>query len=672
MIVKKIAIKNYRSVKNGEVLCDELTALVGPNGAGKSCFIRALDLFYSPSPTFNRDDFYNHDPVEDIEIAITFTALTDQEITRFASRMQDGDLPVVRVLSLTSKNSGKYFGITRQYPGFAPIRALAGRDQINFYREFRKADEFKEVLPTAASGAAIAEALSGWEAAHDGQLEPSRDDGQFFGFENVARGYLSDATKFIFIPAVRDAADDVREGRSSPITQLMDLVVRAALATSKEIAALKEDTQKKYVELTSPDKLPALATLADNLTGTLRQYYDDTDVVLRWLPPDEVALPPPKADVRLSEDKLDMPVSKVGHGLQRAFILSLLQHLAIARGASASAEPLEGEEPVEGAEAAPIELQLNLILGIEEPELYQHPNRQRHFARVLYELSQGKIPGVAARTQIIYATHSPLLVGIDRFDNVRRVTRSQTTEGLPKTSAVAQTTWDHVADAVWKANGSPNPKFTAESIRSRVVTLMTPWMNEGFFADVAVLVEGEGDRAALLGAALAIGIELESEGCAVIPCNGKSNLDKSRSIFEGVGIPTFVLWDSDRGISVGEKVDQGAVDQAIRENKTLLRLVGEVETDWPAKISTDFACFEDKLEVTLRAEIGDQRFDELLGVSQAQYGIAKRKHALKNPLVIAEVLKAAAATGQSSATLNEIVGRILSRKKSQTVVAPAE
>jgi hypothetical protein len=30
-------------------------------------------------------------------------------------------------------------------------------------------------------------------------LKPSLDDGQFFGFENVGRGYLSDATKFIFI-----------------------------------------------------------------------------------------------------------------------------------------------------------------------------------------------------------------------------------------------------------------------------------------------------------------------------------------------------------------------------------------------------------------------------------------------------------------------------------------
>ena len=41
-------------------------------------------------------------------------------------------------------------------------------------------------------------------------------------------------------------------------------------------------------------------------------------------------------------------------------------------------------------------------------------------------------------------------------------------------------------------------------------------MNEGFFADVVVLVEGESDRAWILVAALAKGRDLETEGYAVI------------------------------------------------------------------------------------------------------------------------------------------------------------
>jgi hypothetical protein len=196
-----------------------------------------------------------------------------------------------------------------------------------------------------------------------------------------------------------------------------------------------------------------------------------------------------------------------------------------------------------------------------------------------------------------------------------------------------------------------------------MVTLMTPWMNEGFFADVAVLVEGEDDRAALLGAALARGIDLESDGCAIIPCNGKSNLDRSRSIFEGLGIPTFILWDSDAGMLAKENVTQAMINQATRENRLLLRLVAEPEEDWPSKISGNFACFKDKLEVTLRDEIGSEDFDVLIAEAQTKYGIGKRKHALKNPLVIAELLKGAATAGQTSATLTEIVSLVLKARK---------
>ncbi|HEY4941925.1 MAG TPA: ATP-dependent endonuclease [Rhizomicrobium sp.] len=653
MIVKSIAIKNYRSIKDANLQCNELTALVGPNGAGKSSFIRALDLFYSPSPAVSREDFYNHDPSVNIEIAVTFTELTIAEEERFSARMVGADLPVVRVLSLSSKDHGKYYGITKRFPGFAALRVLSGRDQIAAYRDFRKSDEFKDDLATATSGGAVAEALAAWEVKYPEKLEEGRDDGQFFGFENVARGYLSDVTKFLFIPAVRDAADDVREAKTSAITQLMDLVVRSALATNANIAQLKAEVQQRYADLTRPDKLPALGTLEDNLTTTLHQYYDDADVVLDWLPAEDIALPPPRADVRLAEDKLNMPVTKVGHGLQRAFILSLLQHLAIARRPNRGAT--SGEVSESGViDDLPVESpSLNLILGIEEPELYQHPNMQRHFAKVLLALSQGKIPGVSARTQIIYATHSPLLVGIDRFDSVRRITRTRAAEGEPKVSGVRNTNWESVAVAVWESQGSPEQAFTVDSIRSRVATLMTPWMNEGFFADVAVLVEGEDDRAALLGTSLALGIDLESIGCAIIPCDGKSNLDRPHCIFSGLGIPTFVLWDSDGDLDGNENQAQ-----SIAQNRALLKLVGEEPEDWPAKIGDNFACFKDKLEATLASEIGIQLFAQLLDSARAKFGIAKRKHALKNPVIVAEVIKGAAIQGKSSPTLEAIVRRL--------------
>ena len=60
----------------------------------------------------------------------------------------------------------------------------------------------------------------------------------------------------------------------------------------------------------------------------------------------------------------------------------------------------------------------NLILSIEEPELYLHPNRQRHLSRILLELAHGGVPGVAESTQVIYSAHSPLFVDIQSFNQV--------------------------------------------------------------------------------------------------------------------------------------------------------------------------------------------------------------------------------------------------------------
>jgi putative ATP-dependent endonuclease of the OLD family len=96
---------------------------------------------------------------------------------------------------------------------------------------------------------------------------------------------------------------------------------------------------------------------------------------------------------------------------------------------------------------------------------------------------------------------------------------------------------------------------------------MTPWMSEGFFADVAVLVEGEDDRAAILGAARVLGKDPESDGIAIIPCGGKTNLDRPAAIFRELGIPVYVVWDS----------DHGSDDARPEYNHLLLRLLGQPE-----------------------------------------------------------------------------------------------
>lgn len=69
MKIDKVHVRNFRSIKDEILNCMNLTALVGPNGSGKSSFLKAIELFYNPSPKISEDDFYDRNTDIDIEIS---------------------------------------------------------------------------------------------------------------------------------------------------------------------------------------------------------------------------------------------------------------------------------------------------------------------------------------------------------------------------------------------------------------------------------------------------------------------------------------------------------------------------------------------------------------------------------------------------------------------------
>lgn len=650
MIVKALHVKNFRSILDERIDCDNLTVLVGRNGTGKSSFLRALDMFYDPKAAVTAEDFYAEDTSKEIEIAVTFADLGTEEKSLFAPYLDGDDLTVARVSSLSAKKSGTYHGMKFQNPDFSEMRNAGGKTEIrNKYNEIRESPAYSS-LPTVKSADQVEEELKKWEAANPGSCTRMRDDGQFFGFTGVGQGYLGRHTRFILIPAVRDAADDAIEGKGSCVTEIMDLVVRRTLANRKDLVALKDDTQKKYSGIMDPAKLTELGSLQTHLSDTLRCYAPEARVSLEWSKLVDIELPLPKAEVTLREDGYKCSVRRTGHGLQRVLILTMLQHLVAAKGGEPATEEgsaSETEIPEQGEPQLP-----GLVLAIEEPELYQHPSRQRHMASVLLKLSQGTIPGVAKRTQVLYSTHSPLFVGLDRFEQIRLLRKADDVGGKPRVTKAVKAELDAVAEDIWVAGGSQGSKHTGDTLRPRLQAVMTPWVNEGFFADVAVLVEGEDDRAAILGVAVSMGHNFDSDGISVIPCIGKNNLDRPLVIFRRLGIPVYVIWDG----------DHGEPEARAEDNRRLLRLVGQSEEDWPCGVEDRHACFKSKLETTIEEEVGKEMFDSLLVAEQAQLGIPRKKDALKNPVVLQHIVEKAAVQGKRSATLGGIVENIVALK----------
>ena len=144
MLIQKVHVKNFRSILDESLPCDSLTALVGRNGSGKSSFLSAIELFYNPLAKITAEDFYAEDTTQDIEIAVTFTGLSEEAKDLFAAYIDNDVLTVVRVFSETQERKlGTYYGVRLQNPDFVCVRNADGKTGIRSkYNEIRKTQEY--------------------------------------------------------------------------------------------------------------------------------------------------------------------------------------------------------------------------------------------------------------------------------------------------------------------------------------------------------------------------------------------------------------------------------------------------------------------------------------------------------------------------------------------------
>lgn len=655
-------VKNFRSLRDVSISFGAQTALIGGNGAGKSSVLKAIEKFYSTSKTLDEDDYFGRDTSIPVEIELSFGGLSPQEAETFESRVRDGQLVVTRIFDGTS-SSGRYFGSVPQNPDFVPIRAhpTAG-PKLTAYRELRNdSAAYGAALPAAASAAAAEEAMLAWEVAHPEALVLHPDDGQFFGFQNAGRGALQRHTSFVFIPAVREASADAADGKSSAIGRLLELVVRSAILQRQDVVEFQQEMAARYQQLVAPENMPELGLLAGRLTADLKGLYRDAEVGLAWRQVNDIAVPLPVADVSLSDDGFGGPVDRQGHGLQRAFVFTLLQHLAkssVLQQPAAPAQEGEGE-----AAQAPTPVQApSLILAIEEPELYQHPTKQRHFTTVLRGLSNGTLPGAESPTQIIFGSHSPMFVALDKADEIRLARRAECEGSEFKQCELRSLDLGVIAAQIGGAWQKPAGQFTAATLTPRLHILGTE-LSEGFFANGVVLVEGRSDKAALFASAKLLGRSFEEAGIAVLSAEGKGNLDKPYAIFRELGIPVYILWDCDNGQK------EAAANLALLR---LVRLEEELQEFEPATfIGAHYAHFEDTLDSVIKGELSADLHSACLAEACEPFGLTPSKETQKIPEVMHQTLATAKQKGATCPTLDALVKAVWLHLVGEAIEGPA-
>jgi AAA15 family ATPase/GTPase len=655
MIIERVEIRNFRSLLNVELDFDDLTAILGRNGGGKSSILKALDVFYNVSYLATPFDYFGKDTNQEIKISVTYADLHADELKEFDAYLSNGKLSVSKIINA---GGAKYFGNSRQIPEFVEPRKLPAVDKRKHLNELVETKTLPGFDKKVSNNEQADQFMAEYEAKHPELTKPFIKEQQFFGTKNVGAGKLDNYTKFVLIPAVRDASSET--DKKGTIHQLIDVLVARNVNSRPDVMLLNSEFEQRVKDIYNHNNLTELSELAAAVTKLLSEYSPGAGLDLDF----EEVIPPkislPAALASLVEDNFKTPISYSGHGVQRALVLALLQQLSRTdlspqipskeTGADVTAAPLPNKEALRLPD---------LILAIEEPELYLHPSRSRYLSSVLKRLSMKPTETTKPRTQIIYATHSPFFIDLDQFDRIRIARKTPVQDITTLQCTVTSYTKGKAAERLAEVSGKNPEDFSAESFIAHTVPVMNTIVNEGFFADVVVVVEGLSDVGALWAIQEIKGKDWDAEGITVVPASGKNNIDRPVVVFEGFSIPTYFIFDGDSNL-IGKEKEKNTAEK----NRAFLALAGVQPEDFPkTQVHDNYAVFYVSLENELELAVGTDKFQEIRQEVAKILGYQESSRALKNLEGTAMFIKRAYESKLSIPVLEDIVEKITSLKK---------
>jgi putative ATP-dependent endonuclease of OLD family len=528
MRLSSLGLKNFRCFTDELIKFDTYTALVGANNAGKSALIGALDIFFRSNPKnipITIDDFFKRDADRELEIILTFSDLTDEAAKEFDHYVRSGELTfLIRARIENGSARASLHGIRLANPQFAPFFE---KESAGEKKEYYGTLQEKYGFPKWTNQAQAAETLRAYENENKAANMPLRSDDKAFGVEGPIPK-LRQFIDFVYIPAVKDAGDEAIEARNTAFSRLIDRAVRAKLKVDERIEKIRMDARIEIEQL-AKDHQEVLGNLATRMETEYRKFNSsDSKLYLEWGQFDDKSLELrlPAIRLQVSDDLIRNSITKFGHGTQRNYLMALLM-------VSTSYDFTDLQ---------------TIIIACEEPELYQHPPQARILAKALFALASNQ-------SQIIVTTHSPYFVTAKSFENVRLVRRTPT-----ERSKVYNWSADENCSLIAKAKGEE--PIGAQAALAAINQFLQPQMNEMFFAQHVVFVEGDEDRA-ILDRYLQLAeknSQLLAIGMHIVPVSGKGNLINALSIARGMEIPYFAIFDGDMD---GAKADSVALNKAI-------------------------------------------------------------------------------------------------------------
>jgi putative ATP-dependent endonuclease of the OLD family len=534
MRLSTIRIRNYRSIlDSGDVRVEPFQAFVGENNAGKSNIVRAIDVFLASGAGGVQEGHF-FDRTQPIVITCTFSELGLEERKALRPYLLGDKLILEKRITLQGdERSGKTKTVS-EYHGYLakPKIWWLSVEEINAQRgnrpnwqqiaeengilDYARQEDGKVTKTSYESG--LRRLLQEREDIE--YEEPTLGTTQALGFQQVL---LDKLPSFYLLPAITDYSSEIDKRSSSAVYRrlMADLadrmlktdcrysLVEASLNQLRSVLNSPQEQEDRQEELR---RLDVLDTIEDSLRKTIARLMPSVNGVRLTVDLEDTKDFFARGVSLKVDDGVLTDVLEKGHGLQRSVVFGLLQTLILNQR-----DQLQTKTDCAPRSHRPI------ILAIEEPELYIHPQMQRLVFSVLRDFSKDD--------QVIYTTHSPAFVDIAAYNCI----------GVVRKQSVAVGTRVHQCQH--GVLGSTEDRKGFQFLNSFGLE-----QNHMFFAREIVLVEGEQDLIAFVAAGRKIKLfaEFPEEiGCTIVITGNKEETPKFQRILNSFGLPYAVLLELD-------------------------------------------------------------------------------------------------------------------------------
>lgn len=505
MKLRKIRIKNFRSIQDIEIEVHNYTMLVGANNAGKSNIMAALRAFYEDI-TWTKDDepkFQNNVLENGAEIEswveLTFE-LTNNEWTVLADKYKG------------SQNE-RYLTVRKYFISKEKVKAK----QSNIY----------------------------------GVVDGVIDDALFYGAKNIGSAKLG---QVIYIPAFISASEQMKTSGSSPLRDMLNLMLKKALVNSSAFQEITDSFNKFNEE--AKNKNGFLEQIANPINNAISSWGIKFDMSIGAISPEDITKNLIKhsfVDSMLGDYALSL--DRYGHGFQRSFLYELIKLV-----------PEISNEKNGTLKTNDFNPDFTLIL-FEEPEAFLHPTQQENMAYHLRRLGEGE------NQQVIITSHSPIFVGktTDKLCQIGRVHKKTDgltsfgqikleklndifSSGLDFKSCLQKFIKDSNIDESCKAeakkllqNSEQDKEVEIQNEKFRYQLWLDSERSSMFFADKVLLVEGPTEKA-LFNWLLANNPDwhdFTKHRIVIVDVIGKFNFHRYMTLLDTFGIPYGLILDDD-------------------------------------------------------------------------------------------------------------------------------